>query len=496
MTEASEIFLLNLLKRTVGVSLPRTPRSAKMDSKDNTTVKAAEKLRGLSLRKLNYAMSAVTFVISILLLAATVITSVKYGEVEDNTRRYVEWQKEAQKLLAASDYLTEQVRCFAVTGDRDFMNNYFTEANETRRRDNALRIMEENLKGTAAYAHLERAMTSSLELMEREYYSMRLVAEANGDDISDYPEEVRKVELSARNLALSPEDQHDLAVEVVFDDEYRSYKNTINRETQKCVNYLADTGDTLMEDSFRILGSLLVIQQALIIGMIAIILVVIALTSTQVIRPLVRAIPNIENEKPLPMDGAYEYKYLARTYNKMYNDNKRQKNLLNYEATHDPLTGVFNRNGFAKICDTVDFDCTAILLLDIDGFKSINDTLGHDVGDVALVEVVGQLRKSFRSGDVICRYGGDEFAIIMHGVTNDAAGMEIIREKIGHINNCLLDIDEENENLDLPAVSVSAGVAFGYGNADVDDLLKRADIALYEIKKSGKGGVSFAIGNG
>ena len=83
-------------------------------------------------------ITAVALLISVLLILATFDTNARYSEVHATTDRYIQWQKDASALQAGSDYLTEQARGFAETGDRVYLDNYFTEAEETRRRDHAV----------------------------------------------------------------------------------------------------------------------------------------------------------------------------------------------------------------------------------------------------------------------------------------------------------------------------------------------------------------------
>ena len=109
------------------------------------------------------------------------------------------------------------------------------------------------------------------------------------------------------------------------------------------------------------------------------------------------------------MTGSYEFRYLAKTYNKMYEAFKQSIENLNYEASHDSLTGVYNRAGYDVVKQSLDLKSTAVLIIDADNFKKINDMYGHLVGDQVLKKIEDALRAAFRSEDYICRVGGDEF---------------------------------------------------------------------------------------
>ncbi len=157
--------------------------------------------------------------------------------------------------------------------------------------------------------------------------------------------------------------------------------------------------------------------------------------------------------------------------------------LIKDQADHDPLTGVLNRRGFDDILKSLEKDKRdfALIITDVDHFKSVNDTYGHEVGDVILKRVSKFLTEGFCSRDYVCRIGGDEFAVIMLDVTGNL-GYKIM-DKISRINEQLA-AHEEN----IPAVSLSAGAAFMDRKDPGESLFKDADLALYHVKKQGRNG--------
>lgn len=160
-----------------------------------------------------------------------------------------------------------------------------------------------------------------------------------------------------------------------------------------------------------------------------------------------------------------------------------EEKLMKYEAEHDALTGVLNRGGFDQILNSNikekrDF---ALILIDIDEFKDVNDNYGHAVGDIVLKKISKVLGEQFRSLDYICRIGGDEFAVIMMDVRKDF-GTKIIN-KIDEINELL-----SSHTNDIPLVSLSVGTAFMDKGSSSDSIFKDADNALYYVKKHGKKG--------
>ena len=160
---------------------------------------------------------------------------------------------------------------------------------------------------------------------------------------------------------------------------------------------------------------------------------------------------------------------------------------LTWQATHDPLTKFLNRRGFEveirrffKLAQTRDTS-HAVLIIDIDDFKSINDVYGHNAGDELLKQLGIMLPKLVQSADVIARLGGDEFAVLLHG-RDERSGREIaenIRQKI-------FDKTVEAAGSRIHA-TVSIGVAvMSSASASTSEVLNAADIACYISKKNGK----------
>lgn len=128
----------------------------------------------------------------------------------------------------------------------------------------------------------------------------------------------------------------------------------------------------------------------------------------------------------------------------------------------------------------------ALILIDVDTFKSVNDTYGHATGDLILKKVATLLKAAFRTIDYVCRIGGDEFAIIMVDMTSNLS--YTITDKINDVNRQLANPDPEEG---VPAVSLSVGVAFTDRDNPGDSLFKDADHALYYTKEHGRNGCTF-----
>lgn len=173
---------------------------------------------------------------------------------------------------------------------------------------------------------------------------------------------------------------------------------------------------------------------------------------------------------------------------------ERIKNLKN-DLIHDPLTGLKTRKFFnerveiyisnivkvneGKRRDWFGFKSLSILFIDIDYFKKINDTYGHDVGDMVLKKVAETISKKVRSGDVICRFGGEEILVLLLGTDNRGA-LEKAEQIRGDVESIKFETPEDLN------VTVSIGVATYEDGITREVLVKRADQALYKAKETGR----------
>jgi len=207
-----------------------------------------------------------------------------------------------------------------------------------------------------------------------------------------------------------------------------------------------------------------------------------------VLLPLGNSTEYIRTQRVLPVKGAAEYTYLAKAYNTMLQATQKHHEILSYEATHDVMTDLYNRKFFDNKREELFGEEVALMIVDVDFFKSINDTYGHEMGDKVLQKVAQILSSSFRSEDFVCRIGGDEFAVLMVQMRPELK--HVVESKIAAVNEMLHRRDDG-----LPDVTLSIGVAFSSGNAEDPDspdaLFKTADLALYGVKEAGRDGFAF-----
>lgn len=162
-------------------------------------------------------------------------------------------------------------------------------------------------------------------------------------------------------------------------------------------------------------------------------------------------------------------------------EQKKREEWMQYKMEHDELTGTLNRTAFNRVTKLLEDNLTpfALILLDIDNFKTINDTHGHDVGDEVLSQLVTALNEKMRSVDKIFRIGGDEFAIIMNRITLEQANR--VKSLINQVNEITM-----SDMNDVPPFSISAGVTFSI--CYNENVFHNADKALYRTKETTRKG--------
>jgi diguanylate cyclase (GGDEF)-like protein len=163
---------------------------------------------------------------------------------------------------------------------------------------------------------------------------------------------------------------------------------------------------------------------------------------------------------------------------------------LRHQAEHDPLTGLANRLLFHEVLRQqlgrapVGVPCGAVLFVDLDDFKNVNDTIGHGAGDSMLRAIADRLRESLRGADVSARLGGDEFAVLLCDATRDDAAA-VARRILAALAR-RIDLDGH-----MLSGAASIGVAMAVGGDDAGEVLRQADVAMYSSKDAGKGDVAF-----
>ena len=446
-------------------------------------------LKGFRIQSLSLWLVAFTLIISVLIGIGIVQVMEDYYELAQRTREYVFAQEDARDLLFGSNYLTDQARLYAVTKDHDYAEAYFTEVHESRRRDLALEALEVHLRGRNedALNTSKEAMELSNALMVLEIHSMKLAALSAGEDMGSLAREIQDYQLTEEELSWTAQQQADASIELVFGEEYRTMKGQIEAKMSDVTRSVIEICERDQAESEGTMKNALLRQSIYTVLVVILVIFSYIMIAVLILRPIRIYVNCIKNNNFLEITGAYEFKYLAATYNNVYEMTMEQQNMLRKKAERDALTGLLNRQAFEQLKSQlrISSEPLAFLIIDVDVFKSINDNYGHDVGDQALIKVARLLDENFRKVDYVLRIGGDEFAVIMEKTGPDKK--PIIRSKIEAINEILQHPEDEAV---FPKYSVSVGIAFSE-KGFYDDLFQQTDQALYHTKENGRCGYTF-----
>lgn len=409
----------------------------------------------------------------------------EYNEFIKITGSYVNWERAAHQMHIGSDTLTEQSRLYTQTREKKFLDNYFDEIKKAQNHQSTSEFLIKNNLHPIKSNNFQQVALLSNALAATEIYAMRLAAEGAGEDISKLPGRLRSVRLTSQDKALTPNDKIQRAREMLFDKEYRERKANILRLLNEVIDRNLSQTRTQQLNQSAILEEVLKEQRILLFGLCILNILTFAMIILLIIKPLRHFLKSIKDNKQLAVIGGQELRCLAQTYNDIFIIKEKHDRMLKYRAEHDALTGLMNRsifNSLSKILDD-EKEPTALLLVDVDKFKNINDTYGHEIGDQALKRVANLLTHSFRSEDLCIRMGGDEFAVVLRGEAPITE--QRISSKVAYINKQL-----QNPEGDFPQLSISVGVAFS-SSGFTDSLYSHADQALYEVKNAGRCGCKF-----
>jgi diguanylate cyclase (GGDEF)-like protein/PAS domain S-box-containing protein len=171
---------------------------------------------------------------------------------------------------------------------------------------------------------------------------------------------------------------------------------------------------------------------------------------------------------------------------------KQAEQRIQYLATHDPLTGLPNRVMFSQLLSSAlasarhQRSMFAVLFIDLDRFKVVNDTQGHEAGDKLLQEAAHRLNQMLRSSDVVARLGGDEFVVLVQGIGNQEQVAALARKVLNALIQPMQIADQEYR------ITASIGISiYPFDAEDEPSLMKNADMAMYLAKESGKNRLQF-----
>ncbi len=442
---------------------------------------------GFRIRNLNYLFILFLALFAFILFIVTMRLSSGYEELIRTTDEYNRIEEDARMVQTASDDLTKYTQQYVTTGDRQYLEAYFLEADVIRRRENAIRELEELKVTESLVLTLEDSVKESLNLMLLEYKGMRYAAEGYEQDNGSLPDQIQKTGLPVSDWNITDEEKLQKAQEIVFGQEFANYEMRIRDYQEKYLQQAIELMDVIQDNQRSRMEKNILIQRLGIAFIIFLGILISLVIARLIVNPLHSAVDSIaRGDLVSPVKGTREIRYLSQTYNEYHQDNMELQRSLQLEAERDALTGVLNRRGYRMIVERLKKENypIALLVMDIDHFKYVNDSYGHHAGDAALKMVADCLFRTFRGSDIISRIGGDEFTVIMSGVTEANKG--IIEQKVASLNRTL----GMSESEDCPPVSVSVGASFSVsGYTEV--LFADADSRMYKAKNSGGSSVCF-----
>lgn len=440
----------------------------------------------LKIKTISRISIILTSTIALLCVLLCVFGKQKYTIVSNSTANYMTAEKSIKKFEVGTKKLNRQVRLAVSTVEQTYIDEYFLEADVIKSREKAIEDLKNLVSDSGGLKYLEKALELSNKLMDTDKYALRLIEDVIADENTSIPSGLLDIELKQEDKDLSDYDKINKARQLVNSASYETNYTFVSNEVSTSLNKVSTELLNEQNNASDVFKDVYKKLEIAIVLLVLIILVDCGLVYLNIIKPLLVYNESIKRDELIPVLGAKELQILATTYNDVYIENTERERLMKHNAEHDPLTGLLNRGSFDSILDIFKKDNNqfALILIDVDNFKTVNDTYGHATGDIILKKVATLLSTTFRTIDHICRIGGDEFAVIMVEMNSELN--HTIKDKIDEINKQLA-ISNNGE----PIVSLSVGVALTDRKNPTDDIFKDSDKALYVTKENGRNGINF-----
>jgi diguanylate cyclase (GGDEF)-like protein len=431
--------------------------------------------RGVHLNRLNVCLIVIGFVLMLFMVFSMYETNESFNQIVSVTEAYLSSQQTAGMLSNIANNMSDQCADFIKTGEPDCVHVYAGQLSAINAQISSNKSV--NTENENENEFMAKALTAFRAMNETEIRAMRLMADTLPMGMAAFPLILQQTQLSPEDQALTAEEKRALAEKLISSDEYRLYKETLTTAVDDSHRVASEQGKNRSMQTAAHVKKIMRRQKLLLFLFIAVALVALLLNRFLIISPIQRSADKLDQRKPLPVEGSYEVRHLANVYNEVLKDNAEKTKALSYAASHDALTGLYNRGEFDRVYSRAEKEKVGIMIADVDRFKQFNDEFGHEVGDRVLKTVAAKLTEHFRSEDFIARIGGDEFCIIMPGTNQLDAPVMI--EKIEQINR---ELQETRDN--LPPITISAGFAFWDRPNPGESLFHDADATLLELKKT------------
>ena len=437
--------------------------------------------KGIKVNILSGIFIAVGVVIMIASIFVIKRIYAKYDEMMDSYQ-FIETEREAAtSFQEASDYLTDQARQFAVLGNIQNADNYFEEKDVTKRREAAIELIGNSHMLDLETDLLNDAMKQSEDLVKYEIHAMKLIANVNKIDETQLPAEIAAYKLSDDELALNDDEKHSLAINLLYNNEYESYKEKINWDINNAITLIKDESGTQYRKNESELIIVLNIATLLIFIMFILLMLIFIFNVLLVVKPAEKFVELLDKKEKLPEIGGYEFRKFARKYNDIYRSNKKNRELLREQGEVDDLTGTLKVGTLELVRHnlTQTNEPLGIMMIDIDNFRSIKEANGYDMADKVVAKVANLFTTSFKSSDYVIRTSQDEFEIFL--LRMEQKDSDMLTGRIAEINDKLKDSSDG-----VVASSVSVGVSFSENGYTIE-AERKADMALNYVKENGRG---------
>ena len=431
---------------------------------------------GFKIRTFSILVLAVSITISLVLYYAVSDVTKNYQKMYGYTDAYIQSEVQLVQLKVSLDKMAEYCRSFVYSGDLSYLQSYYQEKLNNDQIHNSAAYLKTYMENSPSYTYLLMCLAYSDRIVDEESHALILALDGYHIDKAHYPEYLRSMDLTKMEKMLNDEGKISFSQTIIFGTNYLKYKEMINEKLELCLNELADKTMTMQNDSMQIIYESLVRIRWLTLLSLVMVTLIVAIIWFFLARPLEINAAHIRKHEFLNVTGVKEMQVLTDAYNMMFADVKKDNEKLSFEATHDALTGLYNRKAFDMKYEDYAKRDVCLLFVDIDSFKVFNDIYGHDIGDQVLIKVANALKRSFRGEDMVFRLGGDEMVVIMVNMRKE--NKVTVRHKCTLIREILIREDK------LPPVTVSIGAAFSNEKFSTGSLLKDADLAVYEAKKT------------
>lgn len=270
--------------------------------------------KGIRIRVWNIILIIAAGIASILLMCSVLRIKEQYDKTVRTEKIYKGSCLFARQLQNGSDNLTKQAQHFAVTGDQQYLEAYFAEKN-SRRRENALSILMEMEVSEEAKEMIDLAMKESLELMDMEYNSMKMVVVAEDIPQEELPDDVKNYDLKNNELNMESQKLMELAQDKVFGETYQIKKESIDMYIRQFTDSITNENLENMRKNSQQMDRMITQQVIGMVTLILIMLIIFYIWYTQITVVMEKYVINLLSGEPLPEKGVYELRCLAAACN-------------------------------------------------------------------------------------------------------------------------------------------------------------------------------------